>query len=70
MTVKETFALAEKVHDLKTSTLQDTDKGKPIELDAFTGFILTEAKKHNIDVPYNTALYSLLHYKYSSPSNI
>lgn len=44
----------------KTSTLQDVEKGKPLEIEAFTGYILKLAKKHNIKLPINEALYKLV----------
>lgn len=59
--VQARIGFAEKLGTFKPSTLEDLEKGKRIELDAFTGYILTLAHKHNIAVPINEALYALLH---------
>lgn len=58
--IKEAFALARSIGAFKTSTLQDLESGKRIELEAFTGYILKLAKKHKLKVPINETLYSLL----------
>lgn len=47
----------------KTSTLQDLEKGKPLEIDSIQGALLALAKKHNIDVPLNKLIYSSLKLK-------
>lgn len=49
--------------NFKTSTLQDYEKGKPLEVDAIQGAMLAVAKKHNIDVPLNKLIYSALRLK-------
>ena len=59
-TINGSIVLAEKLGPFKTSTLQDIEKGKPIELEAFTGYVLKLAHKHNIKVPINETLYALL----------
>jgi len=59
-TINGSIMLAEKLGHFKTSTLQDIEKGKPIELEAFTGYVLKLAKKHNLKIPINETLYSLL----------
>ena len=59
-TIRESIALAEKLGTFKTSTLQDIENGKQIELEAFTGYILKLAHKHNLKVPINEILYDLL----------
>lgn len=48
----------------KTSTLQDIEQGKPLEIDDMQGIIIKTAQKHNIEVPMNKLLYSLLKLKY------
>ena len=48
----------------KTSTLQDAEAGKPLEIDSLQGVILKAAKKHDVDIPMNKLLYSLLKLKY------
>lgn len=52
--------MAQQMGAYKPSTLIDIEKGKPIELDAFTGHIITLANKHRVDVPINKTLYALL----------
>lgn len=52
--------LARKLGNFKPSTLEDLEKGKPIEIDAFTGYALELAKKHNLKMPINKTLYALL----------
>lgn len=59
-TINGSIMLAKKLGPFKTSTLQDIEKGKPIELEAFTGYVLKLAHKHKIKVPINELLYTLL----------
>lgn len=59
--IKVRFEYTQKLGAFKPSTLEDVEKGKPIELDAFTGTILKLAEKHKIDVPVNQTLYAALH---------
>ncbi|KKP87313.1 MAG: 2-dehydropantoate 2-reductase [Candidatus Roizmanbacteria bacterium GW2011_GWA2_35_8] len=61
--VETRIKMAEAMGSFKPSTLEDLEKGKRIELDAFTGTIIELAKKHNMQVPINTILYALLHGK-------
>jgi 2-dehydropantoate 2-reductase len=49
--------------NFKTSTLQDLEKGKALEIDAIQGIMLKIAEKHNVDVPLNKFLYSMLQLK-------
>lgn len=49
--------------NFKTSTLQDLEKGKPLEIDAIQGILLKIAEKHNVDAPLNKFLYSILQLK-------
>lgn len=49
--------------NFKTSTLQDLEKGKPLELDAIYGVLLQIAKKHNVDIPLNKFIYAMLQLK-------
>lgn len=46
--------------NFKTSTLQDLEKGKPLEVDAIHGVMLQIAERHNVDIPLNKFLYSML----------
>lgn len=58
--VAERIKFAEKLGTFKPSTLEDLEKGKRIELDAFTGYLLKLARKHSVDIPINQTLYALL----------
>lgn len=59
-TINESIMLAEKLGPFKTSTLQDIEKGKSIELEAFTGYVLKLAHKYKLRAPINETLYALL----------
>lgn len=59
--VEARIKMAEVMGSFKPSTLEDLEKGKRIELDAFTGTVIELAKKHNLSVPINKTLYALLH---------
>lgn len=41
----------------RSSMLQDVLQGRQTEIDYITGYLLTEAQRHGIAVPLNTALY-------------
>lgn len=58
--VGKRMELAEKLGKFKPSTLEDLEKGKKIELDAFTGTIISLSKKHGLTAPINSVLYALL----------
>lgn len=47
----------------KSSTLQDFEKGKPLELDAIQGEIIETAKRHSLKAPLNNLIYSILKLK-------
>lgn len=61
--VEARIKMAEMMGSFKPSTLEDVEKGKRIELDAFTGTVIKLAKKHNLETPINLTLYVLLHGK-------
>ncbi|HKZ38193.1 MAG TPA: 2-dehydropantoate 2-reductase, partial [Chryseolinea sp.] len=61
--IKTNIKFAESLGSFKPSTLEDLEKGKPIELDALTGVVLSLGKKHKIKTPINSVLYALLHGK-------
>lgn len=44
----------------RTSMLQDLHNGKELELESINGEVIRRAKKHNIPVPLNSMLYTLL----------
>ncbi|MGD9129775.1 MAG: ketopantoate reductase family protein [Candidatus Woesebacteria bacterium] len=58
--VEARMALSKKLGHFKPSTLEDVEKGKPIELEAFTGTVIELAEKYDLNVPINKTLYSLL----------
>ena len=45
---------------IKTSTLQDLEKGKPLEYEAISGAVLRAARRHDIKVPATETVYTLL----------
>ena len=45
---------------VRTSTLQDSQRGKPLEYDALTGAVLRAANRHGIAVPHITAIHALI----------
>ena len=45
---------------IKTSTLQDLEKGKPLEYEAIAGAVLRAARRHGIPVPATETVYTLL----------
>jgi 2-dehydropantoate 2-reductase len=45
---------------IKTSTLQDLEKGKPLEYEAISGAVVRAARRHNMRVPATEAVYALL----------
>ncbi len=49
--------------NFKSSTLQDLEKNKKLEIDAIQGEIIRIAYKHNLKAPLNNLIYSLLKLK-------
>jgi 2-dehydropantoate 2-reductase len=47
-------------HAIKTSTLQDLEKGKPLEYEAISGAVVRAARRHGIAVPATETVYALL----------
>ena len=45
---------------VRTSTLQDFERGKPLEYDALTGAVIRAASRHGIAVPHMTAVHALI----------
>jgi len=43
----------------RTSTLQDVEKGKPLEFEGLTGSLMRKAEEHDIKLPVNNTLYAL-----------
>jgi len=44
----------------RSSTLGDIEAGRPVEIDVLQGAVVKFAKKHNIDVPMNELIYSII----------
>lgn len=49
-----------KYRKLKSSSLQSLERGRTTEIDWFNGYIVRNARKHNISVPINSALVDLV----------
>ena len=58
--IKVVYSVAEKTFGNTSSMLQDVLKGRMTEIDSINGYIICLAKKHNIEVPVNEALYGLV----------
>lgn len=50
----------EHLRAVKTSTLQDLERGRRLEVEALTGALLRASRKHGIDVPVTAAIHALL----------
>ncbi len=44
----------------RPSTLQDLERGKPLEYEAISGAVIRAARRHGIEVPVTEAMYALL----------
>ncbi len=58
--IEVVYSVAEKTFGNTSSMLQDVLKGRTTEIDSINGYIIRLAKKHNIEVPVNEALYGLV----------
>lgn len=58
--LKEVYSVADKTRENTSSMLQDVLNGKKTEIDAINGYIISQAKKHDIDVPINEVLCELV----------
>jgi 2-dehydropantoate 2-reductase len=45
---------------VRTSTLQDSERGKPLEYDALTGAVIRAAQRHGVAAPHMTAVHALI----------
>jgi 2-dehydropantoate 2-reductase len=54
------YSVAEKTAANTSSMLQDMLKGRNTEIDSINGYVIRQARKHNIDVPVNEAMYELV----------
>jgi 2-dehydropantoate 2-reductase len=50
-----------KYRQLKSSSLQSIERGKPTEVDYFNGYIVKNARRFNITVPVNSAVLNMVH---------
>jgi len=44
----------------RSSMLQDIENGRKTEIDAITGAVIKEARRHNVPVPVNTVLFNAI----------
>jgi len=58
--LEKTFCLTEGVSDVKTSMLQDFERGRPLEIDALNGVVVRKGKENGVPVPLNTAVVGLI----------
>ncbi len=58
--IDQMFELIRSFDPVKTSMLVDLEKGRPLELEAICGAVLTRAMQLKLQVPYTETLYSLL----------
>ncbi|MDD1749144.1 MAG: 2-dehydropantoate 2-reductase [Methanothrix sp.] len=58
--IEAVYSVAEKTSGNTSSMLQDVLKGRMTEIDSINGYIIRLAKKHEIEVPLNEALYGLV----------
>ncbi len=58
--LEKTFRLTEGVSDVKTSMLQDFERGRPLEVDALNGVVVRKGKENGVPVPLNTAIVGLV----------
>lgn len=56
----ESFTSSKGFNTTLSSTLQDMQAGRKLEIDSFQGTVIKLARKNNIEVPINKLLYSLL----------
>ena len=64
--VNEMFDLIKTFDPIKTSMLVDIEKGKPIEIEAISGAVITRSKQLSEPVPYTELVYALLKHKLES----
>jgi 2-dehydropantoate 2-reductase len=58
ITIDQRIAGAEKVGEHKTSTLQDLEAGRPIELEAVVGAVVELGERLNVPMPHTRAVYA------------
>jgi 2-dehydropantoate 2-reductase len=52
---------------LRTSTLQDLQRGKPLEVEALIGVVVRIARRHGIKAPASETIYALMRLLDRSP---
>ena len=58
--IENYFREPERSREMRTSTLQDLLKSKPLEIEAINGVVVAKGKEFCIPTPYNSTLYALL----------
>mgnify|MGYP003530333462 CR=1 FL=1 len=58
--IENYFREPERSREMRTSTLQDLLKSKPLEIDAINGVVVTKGDELGIPTPCNSTLYALL----------
>lgn len=48
------------LRDVRTSTHQDSERGKPLEFEALSGAVVRAAQRHGIEVPYMETVHALM----------
>jgi len=60
VSVDQRIAYAARLSDVKTSMLQDYERGRPLELDPILGAVVELAERHRVDVPNLRGAYERL----------
>lgn len=58
--VERWLAAAERMGPSRSSTLDDLEAGRPLEVDALNGEVVRRAERHGVPVPYNRLIYEAL----------
>ena len=55
-----TFQFTASLDNVKTSMLQDFEKGKPLETEGITGVVVRKGREHGVPTPVNETIYKLV----------
>ena len=69
VTAEERLEMAMHIADVKTSTLQDLEAGKPLELEPICGATIELARRYGVPVPHVETVYALTQLLVSSASS-
>ncbi len=58
--IENYFIEPDRSREMRTSTLQDLLKKKPLEIEAINGIVVKKGEEHSLPTPYNSTLYALL----------